>query len=126
MKTGPTLVVVTFVNVTLVSPTRVPFSVIVAMVPLLLVTVTVTGLGGAAANEIEALTCKSRPTVKLPIVMFGAVTVAMSDWRLFGVLKLAGVARLIVVWPAAAGSNAVPRLNELPPPTNVVLPTIVP
>ena len=40
----------------------------------------------------------------------------------------AGVEGIVAVvgWPEAAGSNAVPRLNELPPPTNVVLATIVP
>ncbi len=38
--------------------------------------------------------------------MFGAVTVAVIDWKLLGVAKPAGVVTLIVVVPCAAGSKA--------------------
>jgi hypothetical protein len=85
VKIVPTVVVVTFVKVRLVPPSRLPSLLIVAMVPSLLVTVTVTGFGGVAPRLIDMAICKLRPTVALPIVMFGAVTWATTDCKLFGV-----------------------------------------
>ena len=99
-------------NVRLVPPATVPSLVIVAIVPLLLVTVTVTGLGGVAPRLTNKDVCRSRPTVALPIEMFGAVTVAVIDWRLLGVVKPAGVVRLTVLVPDATGSKAVPKFDE--------------
>ena len=43
--------------------------------------------------------------------MVGAVTVAVIDWKLLGVLKPAGVAMLIVLVPHAAGSKAVAKFT---------------
>src|SRR5687768_16015037 len=100
---------VTFVKVRLVPPATVPSFVIVAMVPLLLVTVTVTGLGGAAPRKIDTPSCRSRPMVVLLIVMFGAVSVATIDCKLLGVWKPTGGVRLIVVVPDVAGSKAMPK-----------------
>ena len=81
--------------------------------PLLLVTVTVTGLGGVAPRKIDTPSCRSRPMVALLIVMFGAVTVAVIDWRLPGVWKPAGVVTLIVVVPAVAGSNGGAEIHRV-------------
>ena len=58
--------------------------------------------------------------------MFGAVTVAVIDWRLLGVWKPAGVVTLIVVVPAVAGSKAVPKFTVSPALNTAGLPTIVP
>src|SRR5687768_4558151 len=122
----PTLVDVTLVKVTVVSPTTAAFLLIVAFVPSLLVTVTVTGLGGAAASVMLRLTWRSRPTVASLMVIAGAVTVAVTDCRLLGLLKPAGVVTLIVVSPAPAGSKNVAKSTELPDVKTAGLPTIVP
>src|SRR5687768_2184416 len=122
----PTWVDVTLVKVSVVSPTTAASFVIVAMLPSLLVTVTVTGLGGAAASVIVRLVCRSRPTVVSKMVIAGAVTVAVTDCRLLGRLKPGGGVTLIVVSPAPAGSKNVAKSTELPDVKTAGLPTIVP
>src|SRR5436309_7769569 len=103
----PTDVVVTFENVTLDVPVTVALVETVAMDVLLLVTVTVTGLGGVAPREMKTEVSRSPPTVTLPMLMLGAVTVAVIWVKLPGVEKPAGVPTAIIEVPAARGSNAV-------------------
>src|SRR5687767_6837415 len=88
------------------------------------VTVTVTGLGGADSRVIGKDICRSSPTTALPIVIAGALTVAVIDWKVLGVVKPSGVPALIVVVPRAAGSNA--TFLNASPPAIVALPTMVP
>ena len=71
----PTLVLLTFVKVTVELPTTAePFEITATAGPLL-VTVTVTGLGGADCNEIDSCACRSLPMFTLPIEILGALTV---------------------------------------------------
>src|SRR5687768_7668577 len=121
----PTEVEFTFVNVREALPSAAG-SLLMVTAGLLLVTVTVIGLGGAAASVMLRLTCSSRPTVTSLIVIAGSVTVAVIDWRLLGVLKPAGVATLIVELPVAAGLNARAKLTDSPAVNTAGLPTIVP
>src|SRR5580704_9429339 len=86
----PTLVDVTLVNVRLVPPTTVPLFEMVAMAGPLLVTVTVMGLGGVAPRLMPAEPCILTPVVTLPMLMLGAVTVAVICWYCDGVLNPAG------------------------------------
>ena len=45
--------------------------------------------------------------------MFGAVTVAVIDWKLLGVVKPAGVVRLTVLVPGVAGSKKVAKFASV-------------
>jgi hypothetical protein len=64
--------------------------------------------------------------VAFPIVMFGAVTWATTDCKLFGVWKPAGVVRPIVVSPDVSGLKAVSKFSVSPALNTAGLPTMVP
>ena len=112
----PTEVEVTPLKVTVLLPTAVRLVDISATLLAAIVTVTSTGLGGALDNDIKVPTCKSLPTVTLPMLILGAVTVAtILLFTLAGTSKPAGCTSTMVVAPAAIGSNAVFWAVPAPP-----------
>jgi len=126
-KIVPTLVPLTFVNVTAAVPATVPFCDTVSRFPSLLVTVTVTGDGGTAASVIDSEVCRSRPTTVSEILTSGADTAAVICWKLLGVVNPDGVARPSVVVPVALGWNARPgEVVEDPPMIVAGEPTMSP
>src|SRR5262245_14088753 len=74
--------------------------------------------GGATAARLPFVAaCRSLPTVAAPMLMPGAVTVAVICRSVVGVLKPGGGSALSVVTPVLLGSNAV--VFDDSPPTNV-------
>jgi hypothetical protein len=135
-KNWPTLVVVTPGKVIVVPPATVPSVLTTAIAGPLLVTVTVTALGGAVSRIMFPNSCKFLPTsaVGNPLFeknakIFGAVTVAVPWRELLGVLNPVGTPILTTLVPAFNGwKNAVEL--KAPPPWNVtglvvIVPTVV-
>src|SRR5450432_737913 len=119
------------VTVMLVLPATVPLAANTTLLGSELVSVTTKPPAGAAApSDNDGCTCKSLPIVCAPIVIAGAVTVAVI-WccEACGVLKPVGTPMVICAVPADKGWNAVscklsPALNT----TGLVVidPTLVP
>src|SRR5262245_38085733 len=113
----PTEVLVTFVNVTVLLPSADWFRPMVATAVEPTVSVTVIGLGGAALSDTDTVVWRSRPTVASPMLIDGAMTVAVIVRKFAAVLKPAGVTTAISEVPDAAGLKAVDL--EPSPPLNV-------
>src|SRR5512132_1373447 len=101
----PAKVVVTPVKVTVVVPAAVCVleRATIPSPPVITVTVTSVGTGGALSRETPTVDCKSLPTVGLKITTFGASTVARTVWNVVGVENPAGVVNEIVDTPELIG-----------------------